>query len=98
MTKTFYHATPVENLCSIMDKGLIKGIDGIVYLTEKPEEAIRFLAIRGYKEAIVCKVVLEEDLVEEQFDHNPNFFKCRAYGCRDNIEPSEIEEYYKYTW
>ena len=98
MTKTFYHATPVENLCSIMDKGLIKGIDGIVYLTEKPEEAIRFLAVRGFKEAIVCKIDLEEDLVEEQFDHNPNFFKCRAYGYKGDIEPYDITEYYRYTW
>ena len=98
MTKTFYHATPTENLCSIMSKGLLTGVDGIVYLTEKPDEAIRFLAIRGYKEAIVCQVELEEDFVEEQFDHNERFFGCKAYGVRGNIEPSEIAEYYKYTW
>lgn len=98
MLKTYYHATPTENLCFIIEKGLLKGIDGIVYLTEKPEESIRFLAIRGYKKAIVCRVRLEEDLVEEQFDHNSNFFKCRAYGYPDNIKSSEIKEYYEYTW
>lgn len=49
MLKSYYHATPFENLNSIFTKGILKGIDGVVYLTEKPDEAARFLAIRGYK-------------------------------------------------
>lgn len=97
MLKTFYHATPFENLCSIMNKGIHKGIDGVVYLTEKPEDAIKFLIIRGYKEILVCQVVLEEDLIQESFDHNEKFFKCRAYMYSDDIDPYDIEEFYKYA-
>lgn len=80
MTKTYYHATPFENLESIMDQGIRKSRDGVVYLTEKPEEATRFVVIRGYVDILVCEVQVKEDLVEETFDHSEVFFKCRAYG------------------
>lgn len=98
MTKTYYHATPYENLASILDKGILKSkYDGMVYLTEKPEEAARFLAIRLCRKILVCEVQVEEDLVEETFDHNEAFFRCRAYGYKDNIEPEAITNFLKYT-
>lgn len=96
MTKTYYHATPFENLDSIMDQGLHKGCDGVVYLTEKPEEAARFVAIRGYRQILVVGVELEEDLVSESFDHNEAFFGCRAYTYPDEIPANEITEFLKY--
>ena len=80
MTKTYYHATPFENLVSIMDQGIRKSRDGVVYLTEKPEEATRFVVIRGHVDILVCEVQIEENMVEETFDHSEAFFKCRAYG------------------
>ena len=85
MTKTYYHATPFENLESIMDQGIRKGCDGVVYLTEKPEEAVRFLAIRGIRKILVLGVDLEEDMVSESFDHNEAFFKCKAFMYPENI-------------
>lgn len=97
MTKTYYHATPFENLESIMDQGIHRGCDGVVYLTEKPEEATRFLVIRGYIDILVCEVQIEEDMVEETFDHSEAFFKCRAYGYSEDITPDEITNYLKYT-
>ncbi len=97
MTKTYYHATLFENLESIMDQGLHKGCDGVVYLTEKPEEAARFVLVRGCTDILVCEVQVSEDLVEEMFDHNPKFFKCRAFGYSDDISPDNITEYIRYT-
>ena len=98
MTKSYYHATPIENLESIMSEGIHKSVDGVVYLTTDPKDALKFLAVRGYKEALVCKVALNEELVEEQFDHNEKFFKCRAYGYPEDIDPYDIEEYMRYEW
>lgn len=97
MLKTYYHATPFENLESIMDQGLHRGCDGVVYLTEKPEEAARFVAIRGYVNILVVVVQVEEDMVEETFDHSALFFKCRAYGYPEDIAAEEITNYIKYT-
>jgi len=98
MLKTYYHATPYENLESIMSKGLLKGYDGVIYLTEKPEEAARFVAIRGYHKILVIGIEIEEDKVEESFDHSQVFFKCRAYMYSEDIEPDKLTYLYKYTF
>lgn len=85
MTKTYYHATPFENLNSIMNQGIRKGCDGVVYLTEKPEEAVRFVAIRGCRKILVLGVDLEDDMVSESFDHSQAFFQCRAFAYPEDI-------------
>lgn len=90
MLKTYYHATPFENLCSIFRKGIVKGCDGVVYLTEKPEEAVRFVAIRGYKKILVIEVEVEDYMVAESFDHSETFFKCRAYSYPQDISIDEF--------
>lgn len=96
MTKTYYHATPFENLESIMDQGLHKGCDGVVYLTERPEDAAKFVAIRGYRQILVLGVELEESMISESFDHSFAFFKCEAYTYPDDIPADEITEFLKY--
>ncbi|MBR6604633.1 MAG: hypothetical protein IKK92_01975 [Prevotella sp.] len=96
--KTYYHATPFENFESIARRGILKSkFEGVVFLTEKPEEAVRFLAIRFCREILVCEVEVDESLVEESFDHNEAFFKCKAYAYRGDIKPEEITDYLKYT-
>ena len=75
MKKTYYHATDMKNLISVSEKGLLRGCDGIVYLTEKPEESLRFIFLRGYNNALVLEVELDEKDVVETFDHSYNFFK-----------------------
>lgn len=85
MTKTYYHATPFENLESIVDQGIRKGCDGVVYLTENSGDAAKFLVIRGCKKILIIGVNLEEDLVAESFDHSEAFFKCKAYMYFENI-------------
>ena len=96
MTKTYYHATPLINLESILAQGLLRGCDGVVYLTERPEEAVRFVAIHGHTEILAVGVNVEESMVTESFDHNFAFFKCKAFTYPDDIPPSEIEELLKY--
>ena len=90
MLKSYYHATPFENVNSIFKKGIVKGCDGVVYLTEKPEEAARFVAIRGYKKILVIEVEVEDYLVEESFDHSQAFFKCKAYLYPHDITIDEF--------
>ena len=90
MLKSYYHATPFENLNSIFKKGITRGIDGVVYLAEKPEEAARFVAIRGFDKILVIEVELEDDMVEESFDHSQAFFKCRAFMYPHDISINEF--------
>lgn len=96
MTKTYYHATPFENLESIMDQGILRGCDGVVYLTERPEEAARFVAIRGVMKILVVGIEIEEDFIEESFDHSQAFFRCRAYMFKGDIPADEITEFLQY--
>lgn len=96
MLKTYYHATPYENLNSIMEKGILRGCDGVVYLTEKPYEAARFVAVRGHNKILVLGVEIEEDMIRESGDHNYLFFKCLAYTYPEDIPADEITEFLKY--
>lgn len=78
-----YHATDYKNLNSIMQKGILTGVDGVVYLTENPLDALKFVAVRGLRQIIVIKIKIlkrDEKNIVEMFDHNPVIFKCRCYG------------------
>lgn len=88
---TLYHATSYDNLDSIIDNGIRKSAEGIVYLADSFENAAKFLWVRMIPDIIVFKVEVDEDKVEEQFDHNYNFFKCRAYGYKGDIGTSMID-------
>lgn len=90
MLKKYYHATPFENLESILTKGILRGNDGVVYLAEKPHEAARFVAIRGCKKILTIEVEVEESMVEESFDHSELFFKCKAYTYPQDISIDEF--------
>lgn len=96
MRKTYYHATEEKNFDSILEKGILKGIDGVVYVCEKPEEAVRFLAIRGIKIIFVFEVHIEESFISESFDHNERFFRCKAYMYSKDILREEIVGCSKY--
>lgn len=98
MKKSYYHATPYENLNSILEYGLKKGHDGIIYLTEAPEDALKFLRIRLCSDILMIEVVLDERDVEETFDHSEAFFKCRAYGYPQDIKFSKIKNLSRYKF
>lgn len=82
----------LKTLNPFLEKGIRRGCDGVVYLTEKPEEAARLVAIRGHMKILVLGVELEEDMVSESFDHSCLFFKCNAYTYPEDISTNEITE------
>ena len=99
--KTFYHATNIENLGSILEYGLkAQNMERLVYLPETPEDALRFVALRFYPEMLVVKVKIPkkfEHNIIETFDHNYNFFKCRAFGYQGDIPVTMLSDYMKYS-
>lgn len=90
--KKFYHATTNEKVAIILKEGLRAdlNIEGIVYLCEKPEDAAKFLMVRGYKDFVVLECELDESELEEQFDHSQSFFRCRCWGLPRNVKPNEF--------
>lgn len=98
--KIFYHATSKDNLGSILYNGLIAGSQGCIFMTEKEEDAIKFLALRLIPEIVTIKIrVYKEDYdkIQETFDHDPSFFKCKAFGYFGNIPAENIEACKIYT-
>lgn len=87
--KYFYHATSYENLISIYEKGILaQNAEGIVYMTEKPEEAARFVVIHGISKILCVKIKIpksKENNIIETFDHSYNLFKCRAFAYVGNV-------------
>ena len=88
MRKVYYHATPFENKDKVLTEGIHTGCDGVVYLCKRPDEAAKFVIIRGYKKILALGVVVEENMVEESFDHSEAFFKCKAYMYPEGIPSS----------
>jgi hypothetical protein len=95
-----YHATPFDNLGSIVEDGIKRGLDG-VYLCKTPEDCCKFLLVRLVKHILVCRVDLKKlkpDKLEESFDHSEAFFKCRAWVYADNIPKQAITQMTEYTY
>lgn len=79
MRKKYYHAATPETMEKIIADGVVKrGWDGCVYLCEKPQDAAKFVAIRGHDEVAVIEVILPANKVKESFDHSVQFFQCKA--------------------
>ncbi len=96
MKKKYYHATPYENLPSILENGIMPGFEGIVYLCETATDSLKFVAIRGCQDILVIEVELNEDDVIETFDHSEAFFKCKAFGYQETIQVSQMTKYTRY--
>jgi hypothetical protein len=94
--RKYYHATPFKNFSSILDNGIKVGYDGITYLAETKEDAYRFIALRCFETVLVIEVELDESKVVETFDHNPNFFKCKAFGYPELITANEMISFWKF--
>lgn len=98
--KSYFHATTEHNFESIKNDGEIKtGWDGVVYLADSAENALKFISIRAMgKPIVVLEVELDENDVEETFDHSFSFFKCKAYGYPNNICLSCLVSAVKYSY
>ena len=94
--KKFYHATKFENLVSILEKGIHRGADGVVYLADSPKAALKFVCLRGWDPILVAEVELNKAEVEESFDHSFAFFKERAWAYPKDIPASAVKDLQKY--
>lgn len=91
--KTFYHATSKENMVGILCNGLKAGNQGCVFMTEREDEAVRFLLLRQIPEIVTIKIKVykkDYDKVHETFDHSQSFFCCRAFGYYGDISAENI--------
>lgn len=92
--KIYYHATDYNNIASILENGLVANTyENLVYLTEKEEDAVKFVALRGYSKVVTLKVKIyksDEHNIIETFDHNEAIFKCKAFGHRGSIPSKQI--------
>ena len=87
MRKKYYHAATPETMEKIIADGVVKrGWDGCVYLCEKPQDAAKFVAIRGHEIVDVIEVILPADKVKESSDHSIQFFQCRAYRYEEDVK------------
>lgn len=95
--KSYYHATSIKNLESIIEHGIKPGYDGIVYLAETKEDALKFTCLRITGDILIFEVKLPEDKVFETFDHSYNFFKCKSFGYAKTIPFKAIINITKYS-
>lgn len=92
----YYHATPYENLDSIIDNGLKRGMDNVIYLADNPKSAALFVALRGCRDILVVEVKLPKSKVSESFDHCENFFKCKAFTYNKDIKFEKLTNFTRY--
>lgn len=94
----YYHATSEEAWKQIKEDTFIKtGCDGVIYLCKDPQEACRFLVLRGIDPIIVLEFEFKVNQIKETFDHSQIFFKCRAYSYSKNISILDIKSIKTYT-
>ena len=99
MRKRYYHAATPEIMRKIVADGAIKrGWDGHVYICEKPEDAAKFVAIRGHDEVEVIEVILPANKVKESFDHSVQFFQCKAFMYEEDFKVRPNAEVVEYSF
>jgi hypothetical protein len=92
--RRMYHCTVIENMYNIKVEGLQRGMEGVIYLAEKPEDAAKFLAVRGIAPERMRIIEIhrrhfDEGFLEESTDHSERFFGCKAYMYGKDI-PAKI--------
>jgi RNA:NAD 2'-phosphotransferase (TPT1/KptA family) len=90
-----YHCTERKNLTNIMNEGIKKGYDGVVYLADSANNSAKFLVVRGIKiENLIAFEIDTKKLNAKKlgfsYDHNENFFGCKAYMYADDIKISKL--------
>ena len=92
-----WHATPFHNLANILTYGLRTGCDHVVYACENATDAAKFVAIRGVKDILLVQFEVDEQDVDESFDHSQAFFQCRAFAISHSIEPESLVSFRRLT-
>ena len=77
MKKTYWHATPAENLSSIIANGLKPGFGGLTYFSDDPVKSAIWMCFtrRDAKEVYSIPFEIEESLMELGIDHSPMMTK-----------------------
>lgn len=94
-----YHGTHIDNVSSIIEKGLLNKFEG-VYLTDSAESAARWVGFRmaaqNCEKMVVIEVDLDKDSVVEGFDHSPMMEKIFGVGKsllhEGDIDPEKITD------
>lgn len=97
--KKYYHATDYNNLGSILTNGLKPSMEGIVFMTEEPIDAVKFVALRGIPKILVVEIKTlkkHEKNIIETLDHNHRILDCKSYGFIGGIDTSMITNYIRY--
>lgn len=99
MKKTYYHATPQDNVIGkIMREGILPGWDGYVYLAESEIDALKFMYMKYFYRSAnaptmaVIPIVLDDSEVKESFDHNQEWYGCRAWKYKGTIQPCSFPD------
>ena len=90
MYTTMYHGTTLNVFLKIRAEGIKPSTDGIVYLCKEPKDCAKFMLVRGIQDFVCVKVCVNEREIEETFDHNYFFFRCRCYGFKGTIPADRI--------
>ena len=90
----YYHARSESGSQRAMASGKLQAsFDGLVYLCDKPENALKFVALGCYGDpnakVYVFEVELDDENVVETFDHSESFFGFRCYGHLGDIDIDE---------
>lgn len=99
--KTLYHATTTDKMLSIIGEGIKTkySCDGYIYLAETKADALKFICIRISGPIVVFQVdfpIEEEKNIQESFDHNSNFFKCKSFVYDKDIPSSWLSSAWRY--
>lgn len=88
----YYHATPKENVFSIIREGIHASFDG-VYLCKAAEDCLMFFLIypdHAGKEIAVIPIDLDDEKIIESYDHNKEFIPCDAFIYPEDIPATKI--------
>lgn len=92
MRKKYYHAATPETMEKIIADGVVKrGWDGCVYLCEKPQDAAKFVAIRGHDEVAVIEVILPANKVKARIFNTSGHIEGIGYK-EENFKEGKKEE------
>ena len=99
-----YHATAERNLANILEQGIKSNYDG-VYLADSAKLAMSFILLRGETRVVMFEIDVPDNLVQESFDHNEQWFKtqlqldsCRCFIYPDDIPVGMIDEQKVSLW
>ena len=92
----FYHATPVENLNSILMSGITTSQDGMVHLTRDEVAAVKYCASRGLRKIATLRIRLDDlskvaDILDSGCDlYNPSGTPPKHLWCKAEIKTKAL--------